>query len=358
MDPTAKAICIACIILLSLGNLFESTLPQPPSAGGAIAPNSEPIAHPRRHRYAVANFVDGTDELYGVYSIHRMLRKHGMTLSSDGPDETNLGVNIGRRVEHVAVVDDGLMKEHRNVLVSWLGEDNVRTVDRSYIMDKISMPGQDLLKEPFNKLWLFNLTDFDKVIMLDADVLIRSNILHWLDYPAPCGVQAKDGISWNSGAMVIRPDERIFEQMVGALPNVAKFDESDVGGRDPLTSGRTDQDFITAFFLTESSKKSDQKRCIMPPESSVPTSSLGEGGSFEYYNRFRPWMYQTVHFTSEKPWRLNHFQYANKQNRTVPKPITPFLCKILREWKESVHGIEEYYDRIPPLEFDYFAQCK
>ena len=36
----------------------------------------------------------------------------------------------------------------------------------------------------------------------------------------------------------------------------------------------------------------------------------------------------------------------------------PFICEMLREWKQSVHGIEQYYDRIPPLEFDYLAQCK
>jgi len=74
-------------------------------------------------------------------------------------------------------------------------------------------------KGTFNKLWLFNLTEFDKVIMMDADVLIRTHINHWFDYPTPCAIQAGDNISWNTGALVIRPDTHVFEQMLSQLPN-------------------------------------------------------------------------------------------------------------------------------------------
>ena len=83
----------------------------------------------------------------------------------------------------------------------------------------------------------------------------------------------------------------------------------------------------------------------MPTEAAVLSSSLAGGGNFEYFNKFRPWIYQTVHFTVHKPWRYNH------------KVSHPFLCTLFREWNESMHGIEEYYDIIEPLENKYLENC-
>ena len=108
--------------------------------------------------------------------------------------------------------------------------------------------------------------------------------------------------------------------------------------------------FQTAFFL---SKDSAKERCVMPTEASVLISSIGGGkgrhshveGDWDYYNKYRPWVYQTVHMTTLKPWKEN------------VQPSDPFICKLLHEFKESIEGIEDYYHLIPPINNDCLRNC-
>ena len=99
--------------------------------------------------------------------------------------------------------------------------------------------------------------------------------------------------------------------------------------------------FQTAFFLT---KEAAKQRCVMPTENAVLISSLTVGW-WDYYNKFRPWLYQTVHFTTLKPWKI-----GSQSN-------DPFICSLLREWEESVEGMKDYYHLIPPLTNDYLVNC-
>eukprot|EP00985_Skeletonema_marinoi_P025193 scaffold18261_cov141-Skeletonema_marinoi.AAC.4 len=112
-----------------------------------------------------------------------------------------------------------------------------------------------------------------------------------------------------------------------------------------MTSGYGDQDFVTTFFLgVQKNATDDRKRCVMPTESAVLSSSL-RIPVFSYFNKFQPWIYETIHFTVDKPWRGgNH-------------PDHPFVCSMLREWNESMQGVEKYYDLVPPIENDYLQNC-
>ena len=116
-------------------------------------------------RYAVAHYVESNDQIYGIYSIHKQMVKHNISAS------------------HVVVVPTDIYANYSNALVSWLGEDNVRAVDTDIILGSFNR-SQGLWQGVFNKLWLFNLTEFDKVTILDADVLVRTNIMHWFDFHA------------------------------------------------------------------------------------------------------------------------------------------------------------------------------
>jgi hypothetical protein len=70
----------------------------------------------------------------------------------------------------------------------------------------------------FSKIEFFNLTQYDKVIGLDNDVFLRQNIAQWFDYPAPAATQARGTIEWNSGAMVIEPNEEIYNTLLKYIP--------------------------------------------------------------------------------------------------------------------------------------------
>ena len=337
--PIAIIIFMACITLYILGSSIinlPTSIYLPDNLKETFSSNIP------RQQYAVANFVDnGHQYLYGAYSIHQQLVKYNMTRRCINATNHDYGRSIGD-ITHIAVVSNSLSKEYHHVLNTWLGEENIRVIDNGYILDQLT-PAQKMWKGTFNKLSFFNLTEFDKVITLDTDVLVRSNIMHWFDYDTPCAIQAKDDLNWNSGAMVIHPDTYAFEEMVRTLPKIQRYGSNQVYEHDPLTNGYGDQDFISAFFLNNSTTAT--KRCIMPTESAVLVSSLDGNQWFDYYNKYRPWVYQTVHFTTLKPWR------DGVQSRN------PFLCLLLREWKESIAGIEEYYDLIPPLKNYYLAKC-
>lgn len=91
-----------------------------------------------------------------------------------------------RRNDARHVSQKSLPAEYR-VLVDMIGgEKNIFPVKMNFIHHRLL--GKKVFgRATFNKLWLFSLVAFDKlIIILDQDILIRQNITHWLDdYPAP-----------------------------------------------------------------------------------------------------------------------------------------------------------------------------
>ena len=92
-----------------------------------------------------------------------------MTTHQFNSTEINTGQRLGE-VDHVVVVPNNIHDKLYNVLVQWLGERNVHKVDRDYLLNRMD-DKQLMWKQTFQKLWLYNLTEYDKVIVLDADVL-------------------------------------------------------------------------------------------------------------------------------------------------------------------------------------------
>ena len=292
-----------------------------------------------RPKYAVAHYVESMDQLYGVYSIHQQLIKYNMTLT-----QIVNGTHIDGHVSHVVVTPNTMEDKHRQALELWIGPENVRIVDVDWQRGMLKDSG--MWAQVFAKLFIFNLTEFDKIIMTDTDLLIRTNIMHWFKYPAPCGVQPKGDVSWNSGAMVIEPSTKIFNDMMELLPRVKRYGPpyGKEFADDPLNGGYSDQDFLTAFFMGHSVEES-RERCTMPEEFSMLSSTFGRDQRWDYYTKNRPFIYQTIHFTVDKPWRA-----ATSNNHE-------FVCSMLRDWFDSVEGIEKYYDLIPPLVHNATSVC-
>lgn len=260
------------------------------------------------HRFAIVNYVESKDQIYGVYSIHNQILK--------------LDINA----KHVVLARRDIDKSLKDVLLLWVGEENCRFIDS--ISAKVGNKS-GMWQGVFNKLAAFNLTEFEKVIVLDADILIRSDITHWFDYPTPCAIQGNDDLNWNSGAMVITPDSTKFQQMLGYLPDMKRFDAKKDYDSDPMTNGYSDQEFVTAFFTAAQKNVTGvkkHKRCVMPTEAAVLSSWLRKP-AISYFNNFHPWIYETIHFTVDKPWRRNNH------------PDHPFVCKMLFEWNETMKGL-------------------
>ena len=129
-----------------------------------------------KRRNAVVTFLDSHMQygdmhgsMYGVYSIRQRLLETKMF-----------------EVDQLALIPLDFPKPEADLLVSWLGEQNVRRVNTTTVLPQKSSL---LWAGVFNKIVVFNLTDYARIILLDNDVLVRTNIQHWLEYPTPCATQ-------------------------------------------------------------------------------------------------------------------------------------------------------------------------
>lgn len=81
----------------------------------------------------------------------------------------------------------------------------------------------------FDKLKIWGLTQFEKVVYLDSDLLILNNIDHLFENAPFSGVCAGKSYpgneSWrgiNSGLVVIKPDHEVEQRLITLLPSVAE----------------------------------------------------------------------------------------------------------------------------------------
>ena len=114
----------------------------------------------------------------------------------------------------------------------------------------------------FTKLSVMKLTEYDKVLMLDADMLVIRNVDELFGFPAPAGfmrgtddyrpseirppetIRAIDGRvvgGINAGVVLLEPVEGEYERMFGEL-------QSSAMRRDLKNSRGPEQDFLTLFY--------------------------------------------------------------------------------------------------------------
>lgn len=318
-----------------------------------------------KQRFAVAQFLDSPMYMYGAFSLKHQMERFDMMATVTRANKN--GDDDGDSVEQVAVIPNDFRAEFPGayqVLQEWLNNGNsnngngstsntnnkgnnprnrIYEVDKNYILDKLD---DNLWKGTFNKLWLFNLTEYDKVIVLDADVLVRQSLMHWFYYDTPTATQSfSDTMIWNSGAMVITPNTTAFDEMIEVLPTLQDYEmavDTTADGIDHYMSsgGRSDQDFLSTFFT----HPEHARMKTMPSYASVISTRLSDPKT-KYWTKYRRQTWETVHFTGIKPWK----KFATRLE---------IHCELLREWKASVNGVEEYHEMgLPPLPFDYLRNC-
>jgi hypothetical protein len=82
----------------------------------------------------------------------------------------------------------------------------------------------------FTKLRAFQLQEFDKLVLLDADTIVLKNIDDLFERP---GLSAAPDFllpdRFNSGVMVIEPERVLFDRMMDALAQTPSYDGGDQG---------------------------------------------------------------------------------------------------------------------------------
>jgi glycogenin glucosyltransferase len=102
-------------------------------------------------------------------------------------------------------------------------------------------------RNTFDKLQLFGLTDFIKLVYLDSDMIVMHNIDELFEQKHMSAVAAgqlehPDWTRLNSGLMVIEPEEGLPEKIVSMMPSAVE--EVTALGSDKIG----DQDVVNAYY--------------------------------------------------------------------------------------------------------------
>ncbi|KAK7285898.1 hypothetical protein RJT34_20683 [Clitoria ternatea] len=146
-------------------------------------------------------------------------------------DEFLLGVRVlGKSIRNTGSNKDMV------VLVSDGVSDYAKTLLRAdgWIVEMISLLANPNRVRPkrfwgvYTKLKIFNMTDYKKVVYLDADTIVVKNI----DDLFKCGkfcANLKHSERLNSGVMVVEPSETVFKDMVRKIKTTASYTGGDQG---------------------------------------------------------------------------------------------------------------------------------
>ncbi|KAI9140165.1 nucleotide-diphospho-sugar transferase [Paraphysoderma sedebokerense] len=168
---------------------------------------------------------------------------------------------------------------------------------RSVNHDNLALLGRPELDISFTKFHVWRLTQFTKVVFLDADTLILQNVDELFDREE---LSAAPDVGWpdcfNSGVFVCVPNEETYRQLVEFAFSHGSFD----GG---------DQGILNDFFASWSQEPSRR----LPFTFNVTPSTV-----YSYspaYRRFKHDI-KIVHFTGlNKPWKWSRFS----NGEPVPK---------------------------------------
>jgi glycogenin glucosyltransferase len=177
----------------------------------------------------------------------------------------------------------------------------------------------------FTKLRAFNLTEFSKVVLLDADTIAIQNIDELFERPGPAA--APDFLlpdHFNSGVMVVDPSEDTFNRMMEQLFVSGSYD----GG---------DQGFLNSFYPDWYS---------LPAGHRLPSGYNMHHFIYQFLRAY-PGLAQHVegkakiiHYTVQKPWRSKPtLTGGSEQWWGMYFDAHPESAK---GWKRHLHAFEDW----------------
>ncbi|MEO7329950.1 MAG: glycosyltransferase family 8 protein [Minicystis sp.] len=248
---------------------------------------------------------------------------------SYAPGVETLGKSLkarGTQVPMVAMVTEDVSREARARLVAqgW------KIRDVSPILNPSTSPLFPRFDNVFTKLRAWELTEFDKVVFLDADTLVLQNIDELFDRPEIAA--APDFFMpdrFNSGVMVLVPSPKTFGKMVQALASSGSYDGGDQGFLNNyfeswyamsvehrLPAGYNMHHFVYQFLRAHSSvcKELDKEIKII------------------HYTLQKPWIGKPTFSGGAEVWWKVYFE-------AHPEKDAP--------WKHALHNLEDWsFDRV------------
>lgn len=139
------------------------------------------------------------------------------------------------------------IEEDKGKIVEVLNKNNIKHIefeDSFEIPDEVIQTnirfGKERWNNTFQKLFMFNMTEYKKMVYIDSDMLVMKNIDHLFSMPhlsAVVDAASYPGnehrTNFNSGIMVIEPEEQSAEKIFSEISN-AELKNKPIGDQDLL----------------------------------------------------------------------------------------------------------------------------
>lgn len=161
-------------------------------------------------RYAYTTLIGSPDYIPAALILAQSLRNtgtvHDFVLMVDDTSDLNL--------------KDPILKAHYDKVVK------VKSVKNKYNV------------KGFNKLNAWLLTDYAKVVYIDVDTMVLTNLDHLFAHPEPAAVpDVYMSGKFNSGLLVIKPSKAIYTDMMSKLDILPSYNKGDQGFLNSYFSG-------------------------------------------------------------------------------------------------------------------------
>lgn len=147
----------------------------------------------------------------------------------------------------------------------------------------------------WGKLQVFNLTEYDKLLYLDADTLVKQSVdavFHRPGYPLTSAPGMFPPDSFNAGVMLLSPSSRLYEHMLSRIPVLESYDCGDQG-------------FLQRFFNTWYSLPASHR---MPASFNAHRNLIVTGrahfGESLFHRTFKPII---THLSGKKEWGFDPY---------------------------------------------------
>lgn len=143
----------------------------------------------------------------------------------------------------IVLVPVGFDSQCQQVIKAWGANVEIaEDIDLGTLAEKQARP---YWNNTFLKLRVFNLTQFEKIVYIDSDMIVLRNLDHLFEKEHISAVQGGKLIfHWediNSGLMVIKPSQKEFSDLVSLVPIVCQK-------KAELNQGFGDQDVISYYY--------------------------------------------------------------------------------------------------------------
>lgn len=233
------------------------------------------------NKYSYITLLTDDSYIYGVILLQQSLKE----VNSQYPLEVLVTPNVSKPI--LTILDQ--------LQLSYIIIEPIKD-DKIFEYNKKTNPNMARIWSLcLSKLKIFNLTQFDKLVFLDADIMIMKNIDHLFEYPHL--TSALDGEyfnlwpDWdhfNSGILVIKPDQKEYDNLLNFISNQALNEEWKEG------ECIADQEILNHYY----------SNWVNTPELHLN----------KYYDIFAPYIQEEqindidencyfIHYVGRKPWR-------------------------------------------------------